>query len=63
MKFGTQLQDAIYPEWQDAYIDYDGLKKKLRKAEKDNPFSEKDETIFVEMLDNNLEKVINIKQK
>ncbi|KAI9301265.1 VTC domain-containing protein [Cunninghamella echinulata] len=63
MKFGTQLQDAIYPEWQEAYIDYDGLKKKLRKAERDNPFSEKDETIFVELLDNNLEKVYAFHQE
>jgi SPX domain protein involved in polyphosphate accumulation len=57
MKFGSQLRDAIYPEWQNAYVDYDGLKKKLRKAEKDTPFSERDETEFVELLDNNLEKV------
>ncbi|KAI8084662.1 VTC domain-containing protein [Halteromyces radiatus] len=57
MKFGSQLRDAIYPEWQQAYLDYDGLKKKLRKAEKDTPFSERDETEFVELLDNNLEKV------
>lgn len=58
MKFGSQLKDAIYPEWTPFYIDYDGLKKKLRKAEKDRPFTEKDETEFVELLDNNLEKVV-----
>ncbi|OAD81026.1 hypothetical protein PHYBLDRAFT_74576 [Phycomyces blakesleeanus NRRL 1555(-)] len=57
MKFGSQLKETIYPEWQAAYLDYDGLKKKLRKAEKDRPFTEKDETEFVEMLDSNLEKV------
>lgn len=57
MKFGSQLKDAIYPEWTAFYIDYDGLKKRLRKAEKDRPFTEKDETEFVELLDNNLEKV------
>jgi SPX domain protein involved in polyphosphate accumulation len=62
MKFGSQLKDAIYPEWTPFYIDYDGLKKRLRKAEKDRPFTEKDETEFVEMLDNNLEKV-NKKKK
>lgn len=58
MKFGSQLKDATYPEWRSYYIDYDGLKKKLRKAERDKPFSEKDETEFVEALDNNLEKVL-----
>ncbi|KAL9544999.1 hypothetical protein MBANPS3_007347 [Mucor bainieri] len=63
MKFGSQLKDAIYPEWTPFYIDYDGLKKKLRKAEKDRPFTEKDETEFVEMLDNNLEKVYAFHQE
>ncbi|KAG0170198.1 vacuolar transporter chaperone [Apophysomyces sp. BC1034] len=63
MKFGSQLRDAIYPEWQAYYIDYDGLKRKLRKAEKDRPFTEKDETEFVEMLDYNLEKVYAFHQE
>ena len=57
MKFGSKLKDAICPEWREYYIDYDGLKKRLRKAEKDRPFTEKDETEFVEDLDSNLEKV------
>ncbi|RCH92004.1 vacuolar transporter chaperone, partial [Rhizopus stolonifer] len=63
MKFGSQLKDAIYPEWTEYYIDYDGLKKRLRKAEKDKPFTEKDETEFVELLDNNLEKVYAFHQE
>ncbi|KAF7726810.1 vacuolar transporter chaperone [Apophysomyces ossiformis] len=63
MKFGSQLRDAVYPEWQEYYIDYDGLKKKLRKAEKDRPFTEKDESEFVEMLDQNLEKVYAFHQE
>lgn len=57
MKFGAQLQDAILPEWQAYYLDYDLLKKKLRKAENEQAFTERDETEFVEMLDSNLEKV------
>jgi SPX domain protein involved in polyphosphate accumulation len=56
MKFGVQLQDAISPEWQSYYLDYDLLKTKLRKAETEN-FTDRDETEFVEMLDSNLEKV------
>ncbi|KAI8332947.1 VTC domain-containing protein [Choanephora cucurbitarum] len=63
MKFGSQLNDAIYPEWTEYYIDYDGLKKRLRKAEKDKPFTERDETEFVELLDNNLEKVYAFHQE
>ncbi|KAI9318424.1 VTC domain-containing protein [Dichotomocladium elegans] len=63
MKFGSRLKDAIYPEWRVYYIDYDGLKKRLRKAEKDRPFTENDETEFVEDLDNNLEKVYAFHQQ
>jgi hypothetical protein len=63
MKFGSQLKEAIYPEWQHAYMDYDGLKKKLQKADKDNPFSERDETEFVEQLDSNLEMVRKEKRR
>ncbi|ORE06344.1 SPX-domain-containing protein [Rhizopus microsporus var. microsporus] len=63
MKFGSQLKDAIYPEWTEYYVDYDGLKKRLRKAEKDKPFTEKDETEFVELLDSNLEKVYAFHQE
>ncbi|KAI8368708.1 VTC domain-containing protein [Blakeslea trispora] len=63
MKFGSQLNDAIYPEWTEYYIDYDGLKKRLRKAEKDKPFTERDETEFVELLDSNLEKVYAFHQE
>ncbi|KAI7906037.1 VTC domain-containing protein [Cokeromyces recurvatus] len=57
MKFGAQLQEAIYPEWESYYIDYNILKLKLRKVQQDELFTEKDETEFVELLDNNLEKV------
>ncbi|KAG2233614.1 hypothetical protein INT48_001867 [Thamnidium elegans] len=57
MKFGANLQEAISPEWKPYYLDYDQLKKKLGKAEKEKNFTERDETEFVEMLDSNLEKV------
>lgn len=53
MKFGASLKDAITTEWQPYYLDYDILKKKLQQE----PFTERDETEFVEMLDSNLEKV------
>ncbi|GAA5816660.1 hypothetical protein MFLAVUS_010190 [Mucor flavus] len=55
--FGANLQEAISEEWKSYYLDYDLLKKKLGKAEKDKTFTERDETDFVEMLDSNLEKV------
>ncbi|KAK4510716.1 Carnitine O-acetyltransferase mitochondrial [Mucor velutinosus] len=57
MKFGAHFQEAISPEWHSYYLDYDLLKQKLRKAETDGAFTERDETEFVELLDGNLEKV------
>lgn len=57
MKFGAHFQEAISPEWRSYYLDYDLLKKKLRKAESDEAFTERDETEFVELLDSDLEKV------
>lgn len=57
MKFGAHLQEAVIPEWRSYYLDYDLLKKKLKKAESDQEFTERDETEFVELLDSNLEKV------
>ncbi|GAN05874.1 vacuolar transporter chaperone (VTC) complex subunit [Mucor ambiguus] len=57
MKFGIHFQEAISPEWHSYYLDYDLLKQKLRRAETDGAFTERDETEFVELLDSNLEKV------
>lgn len=57
MKFGANLKDAILPEWQSYYLDYELLKKKLHRTEKEASFNERDETEFVEMLDSDLEKV------
>ncbi|KAG2202555.1 hypothetical protein INT47_012549 [Mucor saturninus] len=56
MKFGSRLKEAILPDWEPFYLDYDLLKKKLGKAQQDT-FTDRDETEFVEMLDANLEKV------
>lgn len=57
MKFGANFKEAISEEWKSYYLDYDLLKKKLGKAEKEKNFTERDETEFVEMLDSDLEKV------
>jgi SPX domain protein involved in polyphosphate accumulation len=57
MKFGRQLEEAIYPEWQLYYISYSSLKADLRIASNNGVFTEKNETDFVEKLDKDLEKV------
>jgi len=57
MKFGRQLEEAIYPEWQLYYISYNSLKADLRIASNNGAFTDKNETDFVEKLDKDLEKV------
>ncbi|KAJ2962097.1 hypothetical protein NQZ79_g2791 [Umbelopsis isabellina] len=57
MKFGRQLEEAIYPEWQLYYISYNSLKADLRIASNDGAFTDQNETNFVEKLDKDLEKV------
>jgi SPX domain protein involved in polyphosphate accumulation len=58
MKFGSQLRAALYGEWNEYYLDYDGLKKHLKRGEKkEGGYTEKDESEFVEKLDKELEKV------
>lgn len=57
MKFGRQLEEAIYPEWQLYYISYNSLKADLRIASNDGAFTDQNETDFVEKLDKDLEKV------
>ncbi|CAG8739547.1 34268_t:CDS:2 [Gigaspora margarita] len=58
MKFGSQLRAALYVDWAEYYIDYDGLKKLLKRGlKKEGGYTGKDETEFVEKLDKELEKV------
>ena len=58
MKFGIQLRESLYSEWNEEYLDYDGLKKQLKRGEKkEGGYSDKDEGEFVEKLDKELEKV------
>ncbi|CAG8823661.1 20626_t:CDS:1, partial [Racocetra persica] len=57
MKFGSQLRAALYEEWAKSYVDYDGLKKLLKRGiNKEGGYTGKDETEFVEKLDKELEK-------
>lgn len=65
MKFGEQLRSSVIREYQWYYIDYDGLKDELKNAtgpvkpagNRQNRWSEDDETRFVEKLEAELEKV------
>ncbi|GMM31459.1 vacuolar transporter chaperone [Martiniozyma asiatica (nom. inval.)] len=58
MLFGVKLQNEIYPPWKKYYIDYDGLKRLLKENVLSNSqWNEKDEALFAELLDSELEKV------
>ena len=62
MKFGAHLNEILYPEWKFYYLDYDGLKRKIKIKEKTNEskgkmFSENDEASFIKFLEKELEKV------
>lgn len=76
MLFGVKLASGIYPPWKDYYINYDKLKEALKEDEtkqqiKDkasnnkNTFkwTDKDEGVFVDLLDKELETVYGFQVK
>ncbi|KAF9390640.1 vacuolar transporter chaperone [Podila verticillata] len=60
MKFGDNLEDSIYPQWKDNYVQYNALKKQLEVG-LSNPvgWTERDEGIFGQTLDSDLTKIFN----
>lgn len=59
-----KLASDIYPPWRNSYIFYDHLKDLLRENdEEESQWEEKDESAFVEALDNELEKVYGFQMK
>jgi SPX domain protein involved in polyphosphate accumulation len=63
MKFGKYLQENVYPDWRFYYIDYDGLKKLLKDRETGASFLERDEAVFVENLEKEMQKVLTSRPK
>ncbi|KAF9954578.1 vacuolar transporter chaperone [Mortierella alpina] len=60
MKFGDNLEDSIYPQWKDNYVQYNVLKKQLEEGvSKPAGWTERDEGIFGQTLDSDLTKVFN----
>lgn len=62
MLFGVKLANDMYPPWKDSYMDYDHLKGLLKekdsvKKAREDTWSDRDESRFVEVLDKELEKV------
>ncbi|CAO3596406.1 unnamed protein product [Absidia cylindrospora] len=57
MKFGELLSSEVFVPWRLSYIQYDVLKVELKTRQQDHTWTEQDENDFVELLDNELEKV------
>ncbi|KAI8061148.1 VTC domain-containing protein [Gongronella butleri] len=57
MKFGEQLHSEIFTPWRLSYIQYDVLKSDLKTRQLDHEWNAQDEKDFVQLLENELEKV------
>ncbi|EEB06054.1 vacuolar transporter chaperone complex subunit [Schizosaccharomyces japonicus yFS275] len=57
MKFGQLLKETLLREYQYQYVDYDKLKKELKNSLNKGSWSEDDESVFLEQLENELDKV------
>lgn len=59
MKFGSYLQSEIFAPWRLSYIQYDVLKTELKSRQEDHTWNENDENDFIELLQNELDKVFD----
>jgi SPX domain protein involved in polyphosphate accumulation len=57
MKFGKDLEQYKVKGWEDAYIDYKGLKTILKRLEEENPDVDDIDSDFFQALEEELEKV------
>ncbi|CAO3591907.1 unnamed protein product [Absidia cylindrospora] len=57
MKYGLELQENIFAPWRLSYIAYDVLKQELKSRQLNHSWTERDESAFVGLLDNELTKV------
>lgn len=57
MKYGQELQQNVFAPWRLSYIAYDVLKQELKSRQLDHGWTDKDESDFTNLLDNELTKV------
>ncbi|KXN88628.1 Vacuolar transporter chaperone 4 [Leucoagaricus sp. SymC.cos] len=57
MKFGTKISTDLYNEWRPFYLDYNQLKRELKTRTTGRTWTEKDETEFKKMLEDELDKI------
>ncbi|KAI7868532.1 VTC domain-containing protein [Spinellus fusiger] len=57
MKFGSLLENEIFPPWKLSYLQYNVLKNELKARQLKHAWNETDEKEFIELLEIELEKV------
>jgi SPX domain protein involved in polyphosphate accumulation len=57
MKFGELLSNEVFVPWRLSYLQYDVLKLELKTRQQEHDWTDQDEADFVDLLDNELEKV------
>ncbi|GAA6031847.1 hypothetical protein JCM8097_002018 [Rhodosporidiobolus ruineniae] len=62
MKFGAVIKDALYSEWQAAYIDYGGLKRFMKDRQATHHWNDADEADFIKALESELDKVVRFQE-
>ncbi|KAF7721228.1 vacuolar transporter chaperone [Apophysomyces ossiformis] len=62
MKFGHTLKTSLNPEWTANYVAYDDLKWFLKKKSEVRPWTEENESQFVELLEKELDKVYSFQR-
>ena len=63
MKFGHQLSQSLVREFKYQYLDYDGLKREIKKRLKgDGQWTEDSEAAFVQILEGELDKVFTFQR-
>jgi SPX domain protein involved in polyphosphate accumulation len=70
MKFGSQIKEGLYAEWEKYYIDYSGLKKFLKRRQaahesknESNIWDDADEAEFIKKLQDELTKVSRFQEE
>ncbi|CAA22867.1 vacuolar transporter chaperone (VTC) complex subunit Vtc4 [Schizosaccharomyces pombe] len=62
MKFGQLLKETLMYEYKYSYVNYDKLKKEIKRRNDQGGWSEEDESDFVELLEKELDKVYSFQK-
>lgn len=57
MKFGRKINNDLYNEWREYYLDYDSLKRVLKRRTTSHNWNNEDEAEFTSLLEQELDKI------